>query len=382
MRILFVNKDDIFSKNTWSGIPYFIFKNLKENASEVDYLSPVEIKRNIVLIIFFKAIKRIIKLLTGYDNVDFYEYVLMPKKLNKKIENYLKTNNNYDAIITTSFIPFVYYSNKIPLIIITDATIKKLYEDYNNYSLKQYYFIQKQSIKATNNASLIISSSEYISDAIVNNYELPESKVRTIPFGANFSENENYLRQRNIDKSKTIKFLFVGRDFYRKGGDIAIEICDKLKLKGINLKLSIAGTKIPKEHKRDYIENYIYLNKEIPEENKILIELYNNAHFFIMPSRAEMYGIVFCEAASLGLPVITSNRGGITQIVKDNETGIVMDLESGFDKYIERINELINDNRKYQIMSINSGKRYSDILNWGVFIKNLLNEISGLNGSN
>lgn len=375
MRILFINKENIFTTNTWSGIPYYIYKNLKEKVEYLDVLSPIKIRYSKIAELIFKVIKKIIKFISGYDNLDFYNYVIIPAKLNIKIKKFLKNKDNYDAIITTSFVPFVYYKNNIPLVIITDATVKRLYADYSNYSEKQYYFIQRQSKKATNNAKLIISSSDYISDSLINDYKLPKDKVRTIPFGANIDDNVNFKTVREIDKSDTVNFIFVGRDFKRKGGDITIEICDKLRLKGVNLNLYIVGTKIPKEYKRDYIINYEFLNKDNPAESKKLLDIYNNAHFFIMPSRAEMYGIVFCEAAAMGLPVITSNKGGITQIVKDNETGIVMELNGNYEKYIEEINLLINDKEKYMQMSKNARKRYLEELNWKIFSEKLINSI-------
>jgi hypothetical protein len=51
------------------------------------------------------------------------------------------------------------------------------------------------------------------------------------------------------------------------------------------------------------------LNKTDPGQYETFLSLYRDAHFFIMPSRQEAYGIVYCEAAAFGRPAIAAQTG-------------------------------------------------------------------------
>jgi glycosyltransferase involved in cell wall biosynthesis len=51
---------------------------------------------------------------------------------------------------------------------------------------------------------------------------------------------------------------------------------------------------------------------------------------FAMPSRTDSFGIDFHEAWANGLPVVAANAGGVPEVVRDGETGILVpfgDLE-------------------------------------------------------
>src|SRR5690606_15196984 len=48
------------------------------------------------------------------------------------------------------------------------------------------------------------------------------------------------------------------------------------------------------------------------------------ADLFVMPSRTEALGLVYLEAFRAGTPVIAADRGGVTEIVRDGESGLVV----------------------------------------------------------
>ena len=70
----------------------------------------------------------------------------------------------------------------------------------------------------------------------------------------------------------------------------------------------------------------------------------------VLPSLNEAVGIVLIEAQSLGVPVVASNVGGIPEIVKDKQTGIL--VRPGDPQEIAgAVNGLLSDPRKMQEMS-------------------------------
>ena len=55
-----------------------------------------------------------------------------------------------------------------------------------------------------------------------------------------------------------------------------------------------------------------------------LIDLFQSSDIFVLPSLAETFGIAAVEASAVGLPVVASRVGGLTDIVVDGETGLTV----------------------------------------------------------
>jgi glycosyltransferase involved in cell wall biosynthesis len=92
------------------------------------------------------------------------------------------------------------------------------------------------------------------------------------------------------------------------------------------------------------------LNKTDPGQYETFLSLYRDAHFFIMPSRQEAYGIVYCEAAAFGRPAIAAQTGGVGTIVGDDRTGLLFPLEATPADYADRILALWSQPEAYVAM--------------------------------
>ena len=99
------------------------------------------------------------------------------------------------------------------------------------------------------------------------------------------------------------------------------------------------------------------LSKKNSEDLKLLKKLYEESHYFILLSKEEALGIVFLEAASFGLPIITKNVGGINTIVKNN--GIFLD-DNDLEKKISKFKLLNSSKNNYKEMALNSIKNYNN----------------------
>src|SRR5690606_32344829 len=104
-----------------------------------------------------------------------------------------------------------------------------------------------------------------------------------------------------------------------------------LNKSGIKAKLIIAGCSIPDHLDQRHIVNIGFLDKRKQDQEAKLIDYYKRSHFLILPSKADCTPVVFSEANSFALPVITSKTGGIETIVNpENNNGVAFELDDGY----------------------------------------------------
>ena len=79
---------------------------------------------------------------------------------------------------------------------------------------------------------------------------------------------------------------------------------------------------------------------------------------FLLPSETESFGLAVLEALAFGIPCITSNAGGLTEVNIDRQTGFTVPV-GDIDAYVESLMFLLNDKSLYNQMSKNA-KEYAE----------------------
>jgi glycosyltransferase involved in cell wall biosynthesis len=71
-------------------------------------------------------------------------------------------------------------------------------------------------------------------------------------------------------------------------------------------------------------------------------EVYLLGDVFVAPSQIEEgLGMVFLEAAAAGLPAIATRQGGIPEVVRDGETGLMLDKKDDDRELADKILALV-----------------------------------------
>ncbi|ASJ16059.1 hypothetical protein A3L04_02670 [Thermococcus chitonophagus] len=116
--------------------------------------------------------------------------------------------------------------------------------------------------------------------------------------------------------------LYIGRDIYTKGLDIALEILSTLSEITLPKKVKLlalangSNIQIPPR----LIENIVIM-EYVPKN--LMVHIYSSCDVFIFPSRYDSFGIVALEAIATGLPVIVSNRVGFIDFIGTTKIPVV-----------------------------------------------------------
>jgi glycosyltransferase involved in cell wall biosynthesis len=90
--------------------------------------------------------------------------------------------------------------------------------------------------------------------------------------------------------------------------------------------------------------------------------------------------MVLAEANAFGLPVITTQTGGIPSIVREGENGFMLPLEARGADYAKVIAEVYQDDQRYAELVKSSRAAFDERLNWdawGSAIRKIIKDLLG-----
>ncbi|MBI9070038.1 MAG: glycosyltransferase [Melioribacteraceae bacterium] len=373
--VSYYNAKDI---HNWSGLGYYISNTIENEFGKLDYIGDLQVKKDSL-----KKIKQISSKLLNKSYTSIWD----PGRLKFFAEQVEKRiiGENYELLFGPGPIPFVHLKTDIPIVTWTDSCFPGLVDFYSSkskFSKKAYNNgLDAQQI-ALKKCTLSIYSSEWAANIAKTKFDVDPKKIKVVPFGANV---ESTLDKDSIEeligkKDENIcKLLFVGVDWNRKGADIVVGVAEELHKQGINVQVEIVGCNPPSDKKLpDYVNLHGFVSKSTTEGRNKINRLFNESHFLFVPSRAEAYGLVFCEANAFGMPAIASNVGGINTIIKDDINGKKFPLESEFKQYSNYIGSIFSDRKRYIELAKSSFNEYETRLNWevaGKTVRTLLEEL-------
>lgn len=145
------------------------------------------------------------------------------------------------------------------------------------------------------------------------------------------AEKDIQVRNDTI-QNDTVTLLYVGRLAHEKGLDYLIYAIANLVHEGFKVKLLIGGEG-PEREKLESLSRELGLDTTIEflgfiPFGKELDEIYIMSDIFVLPSFSEGAPKVLLEAMAKGLPLISTDVGGVSDIIKDEENGILIQPRS------------------------------------------------------
>jgi glycosyltransferase involved in cell wall biosynthesis len=365
MRIAYVTPHDHASVVGWSGLVYFIAKALEQNA-EVVHAKPAS--RTVRDFSSLKA--RILSRLLKHSY--FRDRDPLVLRLHGLQTSRWLRNANVDVVFCPGTTPLRYIDTDRPLAYWADATfagLVELYPDYANLPRRQLDKWHALEGYVISRATTAIYASHWAASSAVEFYDADPGKVYVVPFGANLEEAPSYEDVVGIIGSRSAsrcKLLFLGADWHRKGGNIAVEIARKLNANGIETELVTVGAVVPESVRRlQFVKAYPFLDKRDLASVRQLQQLIAQAHFLVLPTRAEAFGVVFAEANAFGVPCVASRVGGVKTAIRNDYNGRTFDLDD-VQGYCQFIAATFTDPRRYQQLALSSYNEYAARLNWKV----------------
>jgi glycosyltransferase involved in cell wall biosynthesis len=227
----------------------------------------------------------------------------------------------------------------------------------------------------------LIAVSDFTRRELLQYYKVKESKIRVIHNGVDVDKFQPAADKRKAKaelgfnpEDKAI--LSVGRLYARKGLFTLIESMALVTRKFRNAKFIIAGKGLSNEMKKlvDYatklgVEDNIVFTGYFPD--KKLPRLYQAADIFAFSTFYENLPFAVLEALSTGLPVVTTNVGGIPEMIEDGKNGFLVE-PSNSRALADRILYYLEHPSAASEMGLLARRNIEDNFDWRLIVKKVV----------
>lgn len=285
-----------------------------------------------------------------------------------------------DVVFGSGGLPISYIETDKPLVVWTDCTFANLvnyYDKYSNLSARTLRDGHAADRNLYQRVEQAIFASRWAAESAINDYGLPRERATIVSRGANVPGGRTVQDiERLIESRSTDRCIlhFVGVDWTRKGGRIAANAARELNQRGVPTELRVVGVDpefagpVP-----DFVKSFGRISKATPEGMARFTGLLAEAHFLIVPTRADAYGICYLEASAFGVPSLATRTGGVPSAVIDGQTGILFDLEDEGIGFADEVERLFRDPAAYRNMAIQAFRDYEARTNWPVVARQAIN---------
>ncbi len=157
-------------------------------------------------------------------------------------------------------------------------------------------------------------------------YQAADNKIQVI-YSSIDSNKIQGISKSTYELGNPIKVLSVGRFHWKKGYDAALIALSKLKNEGMDVHYTIVAK--GQDEKFTYMLKMLYLQNEVTVipwlSHENVLTLMTEQDMLLVPSFEEGIANVAYEAMAVGLPVISSNCGGMSELIEDGRNGLLFE---------------------------------------------------------
>jgi glycosyltransferase involved in cell wall biosynthesis len=256
------------------------------------------------------------------------------------------------------------FLDRWPCMLVADVTVGPLLDYYPAFAkigARARRLADAQEASIVHSRSSIVLSSNWAAECAAKYYDAPLSRFVVAPLGANFLRDPETAE---APVGGPLKLLFVGYDWERKGGDIALATFKLLRLRAPDAEFHVVGCRPEAALETPGVTVYGRLSKEDPGQTAQLLSLFRDSSFFFMPTRNEAFGLVFSEACAFGLPPVAGETGGVGTIIHNDQNGLLLPYDATPEAYADAIFAVWSDAGRYQTMRRTARAAYEERLNW------------------
>ncbi|MDF1543970.1 MAG: glycosyltransferase family 4 protein [bacterium] len=171
-------------------------------------------------------------------------------------------------------------------------------------------------------ADRVTATSNYLAKAAADIAPEVSAKLSVIPFGVT-----RPAKIAPLPPMPPLRICYLKAHEQVYGPDVLLKAISLAKENGVEIALTMAGQGALTESLKK-LAGELKIREQVDFVGQVsLSEIYpllNRHHLLVMPSRRESFGVAALESGICGRPVIASDVGGISEIVRHGKTGLLV----------------------------------------------------------
>ncbi|MFQ4139149.1 glycosyltransferase family 4 protein [Nodosilinea sp. PGN35] len=372
MKIAYATTYDVRDRASWPrrhlglyGAGQKIAELLQKAGAELEFLGPLERRKVPITRLKWLCYRRL-----GQSYYSPVEPWVAPHYA-RQIEAQLAQSQAALLLCPENAIPLARVRTALPTVLWTDALLGSLVDFYPYLSnlcaetRRQLHAVERAALERCDR---VILTSQWAAQSAVDLYGLPAEKICIIPRGASRaqdltqSEVEALIAQR---PPGPCRLLFLGVDWQRKGGPLALEVAQTLNQWGLETELWVVGCE-PKEvgDRPNFVRAFGFIDRATPAGEAQFAHLLSSAHFLIFPTQADTFGVAISEANAAGLPCVAAAVGGIPTVLRADVNGRAFPVGAAASDYAQYLAAAMADYPRYQALARSAWQHYRRHLSW------------------
>lgn len=241
-----------------------------------------------------------------------------------------------------------------PVVHVTDATFASMLNYYPSFTALHPISIWqggRMAKRAQANSTAFSVATHWAKHSLISDYGVQAADCEVVPFGPRM-EPVGGLERR---PTPGLRVLVVASDWRRKGGDQALQAVASVRQDFPQTTLTVVGS-------APLLPAWVRSLGRVSAHE--MADLYTTHDVLLELAEANAGGVTLTDAHAFGLPIIATDTGGVSSIVANGESGIL--IPPGGNVHEDTVSALIavQDHRLRLVLSTGALKRHHNLLNW------------------
>jgi glycosyltransferase involved in cell wall biosynthesis len=372
MKIAYVTSFDVQDRADWArrlagfgAAGYYFTRALERLGVRIAYVGPLYTKRQRLGTLKRRFYRRVLG--TRYHpDLATSVYRSYARQVSRKLATL-----DVDIVLSQESGAIAYLDCAQPVVVWTDAPYAATigaYDFVTGLCGETRRALQRMERAAVGRSALVMYASDWAAQAAMRAYGVDGTRVKVVPWGANLDvhpsrdEVERFIEAR---PQSPCKLVFCGLDWERKQGALTVAIAEALNRRGLVTELTLVGATPPRAAGLPpFVKRLGFIDMGTVEGRRRIDQAIAEAHFMLLPSRAETFGHVLGEASAFGVPCLVAAVGGMPTAIRDGLNGHLYPVDAGADVYADDILRLMQGRQRYRALARTSFDEFESRLSY------------------
>lgn len=224
--------------------------------------------------------------------------------------------------------------------------------------------------RITKEIDFFLPMTSWVKQSLIQDFSVHESKILITPPPVDVDLWKDNPEQKESGKPR---LLFVGNDFKRKGGLFLLRMYEHYLAEDCSLTIVSNDKILSTLQLPPGVELIQGVTQNKPQQ---LINIYQRSHLLVHPTRKDWASIAIIEAAAAGLPAISTDIGGIKDLIIPGKTGMLLPFQASESEWAENILRITRSPTTREAMGRAAREHAIEFFSYATFKQNLFSALT------